>query len=203
MRPEDERAADLVADARVALAHFNQSGSMRPALQSLDSASAIVIFPHVVSAALLVGGAGADGVLFVHDRATGHWVGPVFYTLAEGSLGLQAGYSTAEVVMIFNSPGALRSLNKGHLRFGIDASVAIGHRGAGASSAITADVDTYALEKGLVAGVALQGSGLRARPALDAAWYGKPVSPDDILAQRDVSRPDSARLAAEIEAYSH
>jgi lipid-binding SYLF domain-containing protein len=192
------RARKIVADSRVTLAHFNASPTQRMALLALPGASAIVIFPHVVSAAFIVGGSGADGVLFVRDLQSGHWIGPAFYRLVSGSVGLQAGGSSAEVVMIVNSTGALRSLYKGHLRLGIDASIAIGH-GGGAGSAITADVDSYALSKGLVAGIALDGSRLSVRAPLNTAWYGRPATPAQILVDREVSNPDSVPLARDIE----
>ncbi len=192
---------DIAAATRASLAHFEASRAVQPALLALPEATAIVIFPHVFSASFVVGGSEADGMLFVRDRDTGHWLGPVFYSLSRGSIGMQAGASTAELLMIVNSPGALRSISKGHLRLGIEASVAIG-RGGGASSAITADIDSYALSKGLSAGVALDGSALRIRPDLNAAWYGQAVTLDDIVVRRAVTSPDAGRLAAAVEALA-
>jgi lipid-binding SYLF domain-containing protein len=199
--PEPQRTASVVGDARMTLAHFNASPALHSSLDGLSAASAIVILPHVVSASFVVGGTDAEGVLFVHDRTTGQWRGPVFYAFAQGSIGLQAGISTAEVVMIVNSPGALRSLLKGHLRLGIDSSVAVG-KGGGAESAITADIDSYALAKGLAAGIALDGSGLRTLPNRNAAWYGRPVTPEDILEGKADARTDSALLEADLETLS-
>jgi len=199
---EPARRTEALADeARASLAQFSASGAMEPVLEVLPAASAVVILPHVVSASFVVGGSEARGLLFVRDVETGHWSGPVFLSLTEGSVGFQAGVSTSEVLMVVNTPGALRSLLKGHLRLGIDGSVAIG-RGGGATSAITSDIDSYALSKGLSIGVALDGSRLRLRPDLDAAWYGKAVTPDDILASRVASGPDSGRLAAAVEALT-
>ncbi len=195
------RGADIADATRISLAHFQASRGMQPALQALPEASAIAVFPHVVSASFIVGGAEADGMLFVRDRNTGHWLGPVFYSMSQGSIGLQAGASTAEMLIIVNSPGALRSVAKGHLRLGIDASVAVGG-GGGASSAITADIDSYVLEKGLSVGVALDGSALRIRPDLNAAWYGKSVTLDDIVMRHEVSSRDAGRLAAAVEALA-
>jgi SH3 domain-containing YSC84-like protein 1 len=192
---------EIAAATRASLTHFEASRGMHPVLLVVPEASAIVIFPHVVSASFLVGASEADGLLFVRDRDTGHWAGPVFCSLSQGSIGLQAGASTAELLMIVNSPGALRSISRGHLRLGIDASVAVG-RGGGASSAITADIDSYALSKGLFAGIAIAGSALRIRPDLNAAWYGQAVSLDDIVVRHAASSPDAGRLAAAVEAMA-
>jgi len=191
----------IVDEARTSLAHFAASPGMQPALAALPTASAIVIFPRLASASVVVGASEAEGVLYVRDLQTGHWAGPMFYSLAEGSIGLQAGVSRAEVLMIVNSHGALTSLFKGRLRLGMDASVTVG-KGGGASSAITSDVDSYALSKGLFAGIALAGSALRARSDLNAAWYGRTVKPDDLVDMRDVQTPSSARLSAAIEALA-
>ncbi len=177
------------------------SRGLHSSLDGLPTASAIVILPRVVAASFVLGGADAQGVLYVRDPATGRWRGPLFYAFVQGSVGFQAGVSTAEVVMIVNSPGALRSILKGHLRLGIDASVAVG-KGGGASSAITADIDSYALSKGLMAGISLDGSGLRSLPRTNAAWYGKPVTIEDVLEDRTEARTDSALLEADLESMS-
>jgi lipid-binding SYLF domain-containing protein len=195
------RSEDLAVATRASLAHFETSPGLQAALLALAQAKALVIFPHVVSASFIVGASEADGLLFVRDRDTGHWVGPVFCSLSQGSIGLQAGASLAEVLMIVNSAGALRSISKGRLRLGMDASVAFG-KGGGGGAAIIADIDSYALSKGLFAGVALDGSALRIRPDLNAAWYGKDVTLDDILARRDAPSPDAGRLALAVEALS-
>lgn len=199
---DDQKAAELVQGAHATLAHFGESRAMAPMLEWLPHASGIVIFPRVVSAALIVGGSGASGLLFVRDADTGHWVGPAFYRLVQASIGLQAGISTAEMIMVINSPGALRSLYAGRLRLGMDASVVVGSRGGGVGSAITADIDAYALAKGVIAGIALDGSALEVRSALNEAWYDQPATPDDILVKRIVTNDESKRLGAAIEAIA-
>lgn len=195
------RTENIADESRASLTHFSASIALRPALECLPQASALVILPRVVSASFVVGGAEARGALFVRDPGTGRWRGPVFLSLAAGSVGFQAGATTSEVLMIVNTPGALRSLLKGHLRLGMDASVTVG-KGGGASSAITSDIDSYALSTGLSVGIALDGSQLRLRPDLNDAWYGQAVTPDDILAGRAPAGPDGGRLVAAIEALS-
>jgi lipid-binding SYLF domain-containing protein len=199
--PAPYRTESMVGDARITLSHFNVSPALRSSLEGLPMASAIVILPHVVAASFVLGGADAQGILYVRDPATGRWRGPLFYEFVQGSVGFQAGASTAEVVMIVNSPGALRSLLKGHLRLGIDASVAVG-KGGGANSAITADIDSYALSKGLMAGISLDGSGLRSLPRMNAVWYGKSVTVEDVLEGRVEARTGSALLEADLESMS-
>jgi lipid-binding SYLF domain-containing protein len=199
--PAPHRTESMVGDARITLAHFNVSPALRSSFEGLPMASAIVILPHVVAASFVLGGADAQGILYVREPATGRWRGPLFYEFVQGSVGFQAGVSTAEVVMIVNSPGALRSLLKGHLRLGIDASIAVG-KGGGASSAITADIDSYALSRGLMAGISLDGSGLRSLPRMNAAWYGKSVTIEDVLEGRAEARTGSALLEADLESMS-
>ena len=196
---EARRTAGFADEARASLAHFSASAAMQPVLEVLPAASAVVVLPRVVSASFVVGGSEARGMLFVRDAGSGHWSGPLFLSLTEASVGFQAGITSSEVLIVVNSSGALRSLLEGHLRLGIDGSVAVG-RGGGAASAITSDIDSYALSRGLSIGIALDGSQLRLRPDLDAAWYGKAVRPEDILARRVPPGPDSGRLAAAVEA---
>ena len=154
----------------------------------------MLIYPQVLKAGFILGGSGGSGVLMVRDEKTGKWFGPAFYTMGSASLGLQAGASSAEVLMVINSQKALDSLLTNKVKLGGDASVALGPKGQGTGASITADFVVYAKAKGAFAGLAVDGSVLDVREKLNSAYYGKAVSPSDILVKRDVSNPASASL---------
>lgn len=166
-----------------------------PTLQSaLGKAKAVLIFPQILKAGFILGGSGGSGVLLVRDEKTGNWVGPAFYTMGSASLGFQAGASSAEVVMVVHSQKALDSLYSNKLKLGADASVAIGPKGVGTGASLTADFIAYSTVKGAFVGMAVDGSVLDVRNTLNAAYYGKPVTPTDILARQNVNNPASAGL---------
>ena len=52
----------------------------------------------------------------------------------------------------------------------------------------------YAKDKGAFAGLAVDGSVLDVRDKLNNAYYGKAVTPADILVKREVSNPAAATL---------
>ena len=82
-----------------------------------------------------------------------------------------------------------------------NASVAAGPVGVGAEAAsanLSVDLVSYTRNKGLYAGVSIEGAAVVARDEWNRSYYGKAVTPADILIQREVSNPDSAELIAAI-----
>src|SRR5947209_7586953 len=63
----------------------------------LRDAQGVAIIPHVIKGGFLVGGRFGQGVLFARTP-DGGWSGPVFITLAGGSLGWQAGVQSTDVI---------------------------------------------------------------------------------------------------------
>jgi len=53
---------------------------------------------------------------------------------------------------------------------------------------------SYSRAKGLYAGISLDGAVVASRGALNQAYYGKEVSPIDILIRRTVTNPHAAGL---------
>jgi len=170
--------------------------TLRPAMAK---AKAVLIYPEVLKAGFILGGSGGSGVLLVRDAKTGDWSGPAFYTMGSASLGFQAGASSAQMVMVINSQKAVDSLYTNKVQLGGDASVAVGPKGAGTGASITADFIVYAKVKGAFAGIAVDGSVVDVRDKLNSAYYGKQVTPVDILVKREVSNPHSAKLHAALK----
>lgn len=193
-------AQALVEKARITVQTFSQDPDMAPMKAGLRLAKAVLVFPQVLRAGFVIGGSGGSGVLLVRDPATGQWQGPAFYTLAAASFGLQAGASSAEMVMLVNNQKSLDSLYVSKLKLGGDVSVALGPKGIEKSAAVSADFVVFSKVKGLYAGVAVDGAVLDVRESLNAVYYGDPVTPVDILVRKAVSRPESRALQAELAA---
>lgn len=189
-------ATELANKAVLTLQSFASDKDFATVGPALARAKGVLIYPQVLKAGFILGGSGGSGVLMVRDEKTGKWFGPAFYTMGSASLGLQAGASSAEVLMVINSQKALDSLYSNKVKLGGDASVALGPKGQGTGSSVTADFVVYAKAKGAFAGLAVDGSVLDVREKLNAAYYGKAVSPADIVVKRDVSNPAAASLQA-------
>ncbi|MBK7250251.1 MAG: lipid-binding SYLF domain-containing protein [Gammaproteobacteria bacterium] len=152
----------------------------------LERAYGIVVVPEVIKAGLIVGGRAGRGVLVVRDEQ-GHFSNPVFVRLAGGSFGWQAGVQETDVVLVFTTRRGVEGITDGKLTLGADASVAAGPVGRQASAAtdasFSAEVYSYSRNRGLFAGVALDGSALTIDRKANASFYGKPqVVASDIIA---------------------
>ena len=136
---------------------------------------------------LFLGGSGGTGVLLVKKHKGGNWSQPAFYTMGSVPFGLQIGGEAAEVIMLVTSKKAIDSLYASSVKLGGDASIALGPVGAGAESTVAADFISFTKSKGLYAGLNLEGSLLAVRDKLNQGYYGKVVSPVDIIVQDKVS----------------
>jgi lipid-binding SYLF domain-containing protein len=195
-------AAQVVQKSQATLHAFEQKKDMSEFRQMLGQAKGVLIFPKILKAGFVLGGSGGTGVLLVRDAQTGAWVGPAFYTMGSASFGLQAGASSAEMVMLVHSQKALESLFTSKLKLGGDASVAVWKSGMGASAALGADFVAFSMVKGAFAGLAVDGSVLDVRQSLNATYYGREVTPADILVKRDVSNPGATSLQHALKAAS-
>jgi len=178
---------------------MNEMGAFRDLLKK---AKGVFISPQVLEGAFIFGLSGGSGVLVARDPGTGSWNGPAFYTVGEASFGLQAGGKASEVIMLAMTERGVNALLSPSVKLGADVGVAAGPVGAGASAAtanISADILTFALSKGLYAGISLEGAVVAVRNEWNGAYYNKPgVTPTDILIRKDVSNPRSAKLIAAV-----
>lgn len=187
-------AAALVVKSQATVEAFAQDKELSSLGASLADAKAVLVFPQILKAGFVLGGSGGTGVLLVRDEKTGNWHGPAFYTIGSASFGLQAGASSAEVLMLVRTQRALDALYTNKVKLGGDASIAVWDKGMGTGAALSADMVAYSMVKGAFAGVAIDGSVLDVRQSLNRAYFGKPVTPEDILVKRNVSNPSADGL---------
>jgi lipid-binding SYLF domain-containing protein len=191
-------AARLVEQARIAFEGFIVDKEMGPPLKSyLPFARGILIYPQVFRGAFIFGASGGSGVLLSHDERAGAWGGPAFYTIGEVSFGLQIGGDASEVVLLALSDRGMSALLSTSTKLGANVGVAAGPVGVGAEAAIanlSADIISYSRAKGLYAGASVDGAIVASRSVLNQAYYGREVSPTDILIHRTVTNPHAAGL---------
>lgn len=117
---------------------------------AVKDATGILVFPAVVKADLIVGGAGGKGALIENGQITG------YYCLGSASVGLQAGVDKASQVYVFRTNQALTDLkNSPDWKAGMSAGVTLISKDANAS-AMTGNILAYVFDsKGLRGGVSL------------------------------------------------
>ena len=188
-----------VDKALVTFRNFMADQEMEWLQKNLKDAKGLLIVPSLLKAGFVLGGSGGSGVLVARDAKTGNWIQPAFYTLGSVTFGLQIGGEVAEVIMMIRTQKALDSLFTTEIKLGGDASIAMGPVGIGAKSAVTADIVSFSLSKGLFAGLNLEGSVVKVSDSSNKAYYGKAVSPVDIIVKKAVSNKGSAKLRAELK----
>jgi len=199
MAAGEEDAQGIVDKARVAFGGFMRDDNYGWMRDHLKDAKGVLIYPQVLKAGFIFGGSGGTGVLLSRDGKTGEWSNPAFYTMGSASVGLQIGGESAEVVLLVMSQKGMDSLLTSKFKLGGDASVALGPVGGGAQSDITTDFLSFSRSQGLYAGVNLDGSYLSVRDSLNRAYYGKEVSPIDIIVRHSVSNRGAIPLREELK----
>lgn len=186
----------LVDKAKMTVEAFALDSSVGPATRELKGETkALFIVPQFLRGAFVFGGAGGSGVLLVRDEKTKKWSEPAFYTIGSASFGLQIGGDVSEMIFVVRSQKGLEEFYRTDFKLGADVSMAVGPAGEGAHvKGITADLISYAKKKGAFAGMAVDGSIIAVSDDSNAAYYGKPVRPTDIIVKQSVSNPKSADL---------
>jgi len=164
----------------------------------LDKAECVIVLPSVKKAAFVIGGSYGRGVMVCRGgtKYTGAWGAPAMYALEGASVGFQLGGQATDFVLLVMNPGGARSLLSSKVKLGADASAAAGPKGRTASAAtdvvMSAEILSYSRNKGLFAGVSLEGSTLRSDNGANENLYSKKVSARDIIRRGKVKTPECA-----------
>jgi SH3 domain-containing YSC84-like protein 1 len=186
----------LVDKAKMTVEAFISDPSVGPVIRELKGETrALFIVPQFLRGAFVFGGAGGSGVLLVRDEKTKKWSEPAFYTIGSASFGLQIGGDVSEMIFVVRNQKGLEEFYRTDFKLGTDVSMAVGPVGEGTSvKGITGDLIAYAKKKGAFVGMAVDGSIITVSDDSNAAYYGKPVRPTDIIVKQSVSNPKSADL---------
>ena len=146
---------DLEAKARAALQQLYSTTPNAKLLQA--RAKAVLVFPEILKAGLIVGAEEGNGVMFAAD---GRVMG--YYNATSLSYGLQAGAQSIQEAMFFTSDSAINYLQtSGGWSIGAGPSVVVVDSGTARSlTSTTLKSDVYAFiygQQGLMAGVGIQG----------------------------------------------
>ena len=150
-----EGRAALDADAKKA---YNKLVASVPAAKRVaEGAAAVLVFPKITKAGLVIGGQYGEGVLMRGGKPV------AYYSTAGASYGLQAGAQQFGYAMFFINDRSLKALTESDgFEVGVGPSVVVVDEGMGKSmTSITLKDDIYAFifgQKGLMAGVGIQGN---------------------------------------------
>jgi SH3 domain-containing YSC84-like protein 1 len=200
---DDERVEDRVENAGQVMKEILNIPEDIPQ-DLLDKAECVIVLPSVKKAAFVFGASYGRGVMICRSgqNYTGPWGPPAMYALEGASFGLQIGaQGTDFVLLVMNAAGA-KSLLGSKVKLGADASAAAGPKGRTASGAtdvvMTAEILSYSRNKGLFAGVSLEGSTLRSDGAANETLYKKKLSAKEIIREHKVSNPECAKMLVSV-----
>ena len=128
---------------------------------------------------------------------TGPWGPPALYALEGVSIGFQLGGQATDFVLLVMNPKGARSLLSSKVKLGADASAAAGPKGRTAEGAtdvvMDAEILSYSRNKGLFAGISLEGSTLRSDGSANEKLYGQKLTAKEIIVDHKVPVPASAK----------
>lgn len=175
----------------------------------LDKAECVVILPSVKKGAFGIGGSYGRGIMVCRsgEHYKGKWGAPSMYALEGVSIGFQLGGQATDFVLLVMNPKGAKSLLSSKVKLGADASAAAGPKGRTAEGAtdivMSAEILSYSRNKGLFAGVSLEGSTLRSDGSANEKLYGRKLSAKEIIRDGKVGIPACAHeLVAELDKKS-
>ena len=178
---------------------LEELGSQRDTLipeRLMARAYGIAVIPNVVKIAALVGGRRGSGAMVVRD-ANGRFSGPIMVSITGGNVGWQIGVQSTDIVLVFTTRKSIEGITDGKLTLGADASVAAGPVGRAASAAtdqnFAAEVYSYSRNRGLFAGVSIDGSVIAIDTKSNTKLYGKRAPATDIIAGHVTTDAESAK----------
>lgn len=194
----DEREEDRVRDAGEVMKEILNIPDDIPQ-DLLDKAECIVVLPSVKKGAFGVGGSYGRGIMVCRggEHYRGPWGAPALYALEGVSIGFQLGGQATDFVLLVMNPKGARSLLSSKVKLGADASAAAGPKGRTAEGAtdivMNAEILSYSRNKGLFAGISLEGSTLRSDGNANEKLYGKRLTAREIIVEHKVAVPACAK----------
>jgi SH3 domain-containing YSC84-like protein 1 len=145
----------------------------------------LAIFPGYVKLGVVVGVGYGKGIVMHRNEQTGKWSKPTFFKIRGGSVGVQAGAQSTDLILLIMSEDGVRGLLEDRYTLGADVSVAAGPLGrdasAGTDMSFRTGILSYSRSKGIFAGLSLAGASLQPDAEANEAYHGKDVTVQDVF----------------------
>ena len=152
-------------------------------LNILQQATCVGVVPGLIKGAFVFGAQYGQGVVTCR---TGHgWSAPVFIRMAGGSFGFQIGGQSTDLVLVAVNDRGFQDLLKSKFKIGGDASAAAGPVGRSGQAStdwkMNAELLSYSRNKGLFAGIDLDGTSVSQNKEDTELYYGGPQHFETVL----------------------
>jgi lipid-binding SYLF domain-containing protein len=188
-----ENLQERIDAAKVVLDEVMAAQDRSIPMNILERATCVAVVPGMIKGAFVIGGQYGQGVVTCR---TGHgWSAPVFIRMAGGSFGFQIGGQSTDLVLVAVNDRGFQDLLKNKFKIGGDASAAAGPVGRAGQAAtdwkMNAELLSYSRNKGLFAGIDLDGTSVSQNREDTELYFGQEHSFESIL-KGDVAVPASA-----------
>jgi lipid-binding SYLF domain-containing protein len=170
----------------------------------LEKAECVVVIPSMTKVAVGVGGSYGRGAMVCRTGQTfnGSWGAPAMYALDGGSIGVQLGGESTDVVLLVMNNRGVDALLSSKVKLGGNASAAAGPKGrnleASTDASLRSEILSYSRSRGLFAGVSLEGASLRPDDDATEQVYGRKMTARHIVTGTDIGVPASGRHLVDV-----
>jgi len=170
----------------------------------LGKAECAIVIPSVTKVAVGIGGSYGRGAMVCRSGKSfnGPWGAPAMYTLEGGSIGLQIGGESTDVILLVMNDRGLEALLSSKVALGGNASVAAGPKGravdASTDETLRAEILSYSRSRGLFAGVSLEGMSIRPDDDANKEVYGVKMTARRIITGEPVAVTASGRHLVDV-----
>jgi len=198
--PRDSMQADVDQAVRI-IERFEEipETAIPPAVMRAARGLAILTITKAGFIGSIRGGSGV-----VVQRTAKGWSGPSAIGTGGLGVGFQAGAEVSEFIIVLNTPAAVDAFSKqGNVTLGGNLTIAAGPVGRSAEAGVGLQVAMYSYSRsqGLFAGVSLEGTGIGTRDEVNAAYYGKRVTAEEILSGKIPPPAGTRGLLAALAKY--
>ena len=191
--PSRQDLQERIDSAKVVLDTIMAASDRSIPMDILAQATCVAVVPGMMKGAFIVGAQYGQGVVTCR---TGHgWSGPVFIRMAGGSFGFQIGGQSTDLILIAVNERGFQDLLKDKFKIGGDASAAAGPVGRSGQAStdwkMNAELLSYSRNKGVFAGISLDGTSVSQNYVDTEHYYGQEHSFESIL-KGNVAVPQDA-----------
>ncbi|MGE5255143.1 MAG: lipid-binding SYLF domain-containing protein [Hyphomicrobiales bacterium] len=181
----DQSEADIIVDQSQRLVEEMMISGDRQVPEGLmRQAAGIALIPAMLKGGLIIGASYGKGVVL--QLAPEGWTGPAFISISGGSLGLQIGGQSVDLILVIVGQDAANAFMRNEFKLGADACLAAGPAGTRVSTAtdiaFRGGIYSYSRASGLFAGISIEGAVVSSLEDLNRAYYKDTGSTAVILA---------------------
>src|ERR1700683_2795296 len=172
----------------------------------LNKSHCIVLVPGLKKGGFVVAAKWGRGFVTCRGASGQGWGAPGAVRIEGGSVGLQIGISSTDLVLLVMNERGMKRLLTTKFTLGGDVTVAAGPVGRNATAQtdalMTAEILSWSRSHGVFAGVSLDGSTLRNDINVNTEMYGKPWQNKEILSSGLKPPAGAGKLIAALNKYS-